>query len=67
MMEVPRLGKTVTEVAFEAFILLAFQALGYERPTQEQKEAIRAFVSGSDVMVLLPTGSGKFCCSSSGV
>ena len=61
-MEVPRLGKSVTEVAVEASLLLAFQTLGYERPTKDQQEAIRAFVSGRDVLVLLPTGSGKSLC-----
>ena len=51
-MEALQLGKTVTDVAVEASTLLAFQALGYRRPTQNQQEAIRAFVSGRDILSL---------------
>ena len=40
-------------------ILEGFQKLGYDRPTQEQAQAVRTFVLGSDVFVMLPTGSGK--------
>ena len=47
---VMQLGETVNEVAAEASILLAFQALGYGRPTRDQQEAIRAFVSGRDIL-----------------
>ena len=35
---------------------------GYKQATPDQKKAIVAFVSGSDVFVSLPTGSGKSFC-----
>ena len=47
---VMRLGENVNEVAVEASILLAFQVLGYGRPTLDQQEAIRACVSGRDIL-----------------
>ena len=49
-MEALPVGKTVIEVAVE--IWLAFQALSYERPTQDQQEAIRAFVIGRDIDIM---------------
>ena len=39
-MEVLRLGETVNEVAVEASILLAFQALGYERQLEISKKRL---------------------------
>ena len=39
----------------DASIRLSFQRFGYEKPTEEQRQAIREFVSGQDV--LLTTGS----------
>ena len=39
-MEVLRLGETVNEVAVEASILLAFQALGYEGQLEISKKRL---------------------------
>ena len=44
-------------------ISYAFKTLGYDRPTLEQERAIREFVSGRDIFVISPTGSGKVCAS----
>ena len=38
--------------------------MGYDRATDDQKEAVKAFVLGKDVFVSLPTGSGKSLCYS---
>ena len=46
-------------------ILEAFQRLGYDRPTEDQALAVRNFVLGCDVFVMLPTGSGKSLCYAS--
>ena len=43
-------------------ISYAFKTLGYDRPTLEQERAIREFVSGRDIFVISPTGSGKRLC-----
>ena len=43
-------------------ILQAVRTLGYDRPTEDQRDAIRSFVEGVDVFVSLPTGSGKSLC-----
>ena len=40
----------------------AVQALGYRLPTREQLLVTEQFVSGRDVFVSLPTGSGKSVC-----
>ncbi len=59
---VPRLGRSVpTSVAIGA-IHKSVQALGYSAPTQEQEEVIFNFISGRDLFVSLPTGSGKSLC-----
>ena len=62
---VPRLNHRFEEQVIDVAILEAFQKLGYDRPTQEQAQAIRSFVLGSDVFVMLPTGSGKWLCYAS--
>ena len=62
IMEIPRLGKKVNQDIVDASIWLSFQRLGYEKPTEEQSQVIREFVSGQDVLVILPTGSGKSLC-----
>ena len=36
--------------------------LGYAGLTPEQEKAVRSFVSGRDVFLSLPTGSGKSLC-----
>ena len=61
-MEIPRLGKKVNQDIVDASVQLSFQRLGYEKPTEEQRQAIREFVIGQDVVVILPTGSGKSLC-----
>ena len=33
--------------------------LGYDQPTDDQAEVLQKFVSGRDVFISLPTGSGK--------
>ena len=38
------------------------QKMGYDRPTDDQKKAVEAFVLGKDVFISLPTGSGKSLC-----
>ena len=40
----------------------AFQRLGYPDAKEEQLKAAREFISGRDVFVCLPTGSGKSMC-----
>ena len=56
---VPRLSHEFHESVVELAILEAFQKLGYDCPSEDQALAIRNFVLGSDVFVMLPTGSGK--------
>ena len=62
---VPRLDHCIEEQVIDVAILEVFQKLGYDRPTQEQAQAIRSFVLGSDVFVMLPSGSGKSLCYAS--
>ena len=52
---VPRLHRDFEEPTVEVAILEAFQKLGYDRPTQDQALAVRNFVLGYDVFVMLPT------------
>ena len=52
---VPRFDITVSEKSLTKCITLAVQALGYEKATEEQREAIKNFVTGRDVFVSLPT------------
>ena len=62
---VPWLDDRFEEPVIDVAILEGFQKLGYDRPTQEQAQAVRTFVLGSDVFVMLPTGSGKSLCYAS--
>ena len=63
---VPRLDDCFEEPVTDVAILEAFQKLGYDRPTQEQAQAVRSFVLGSDVFVMPNwTGSGKSLCYAS--
>ena len=40
----------------------AAMKLGFRSLKPEQREAIRKFMDGKDVMVVLPTGPGKSFC-----
>ena len=62
---VPRLNDRFEEPVIDVAILERFQKLGYDRPTQEQAQAVRSFVFGSDVFVMPPIGSGKSLCYAS--
>ena len=46
----------------EVAIRKAFWRLGYPDAKEEQLKAAREFISGRDVFVCLPTGSGKSMC-----
>ena len=46
----------------KAIILEEVRVLGYDSLKSEQETAIRAFISGRDVFVCLPTGFGKSLC-----
>ena len=46
-------------------VLKAVHTLGYDQPTDDQKDAIRSFLSRKDVFVSLPMGSGKSLCFAS--
>ena len=46
----------------EAAISTSAAALGYHKLTSNQSEVVKSFISGSDVFVSLPTGSGKSLC-----
>ena len=58
----PRLKRDIVERDLSISLLRSFQALGYDRPTEDQKAVITKFVSGHDVFAVLPTGSGKSMC-----
>ena len=62
---VPRLNDRFEEPVIDVAILEGFEKLGYDHPTQEQAQAVRSFVLGSYVFVMLPTGSGKSLCYAS--
>ena len=62
---VSRLEKRFDDPVIEVAIMEAFQELGYDRLTEDQAQAVRSFVLGSDVFVILPTGSGKSLCYAS--
>ena len=59
---VPRLNTKFSSESVRLAILQSVQKLGYDRPTQEQADAVKNFVLGKDVLVNLPTGSGKSLC-----
>ena len=61
---VPRLSRTklFDRDVVRGVITEAVQALGYRLPTREQLIVTEQFVSGRDVFVSLPTGSGKSVC-----
>ena len=61
-MNVPRISATIPLCQVESAIIESFQTLRYQKPTWVQEEAIRSFVMGKDVFVIVPTGSGKSAC-----
>ena len=59
---VPRIGVSISKSEFRLIFLSVIQNMGYDRPTDDQREAVESFVLGKDVFVSLPTGSGKSLC-----
>lgn len=59
---VPRLGFTVALSFLRQAIAESIRELGYNKPTPDQEESVLSFVSGRDVFISLPTGSGKSVC-----
>ena len=56
------MASKLDSTAVRECIVKAIQTLGYDYPTKEQLEAVGQFVTGRDVFVSLPTGSGKSVC-----
>ena len=48
---VPRLERWVSDEKIAVIILHAIQKLGYDKPTDEQAEAVRQIILGRDVFV----------------
>lgn len=61
---VPRLNSLFSERDVDKAVATAVRKLGYNEPTSEQSQALQAFVRGKDVLVCLPTGTGKSCYAS---
>ena len=53
---VPRFG---VSISMPEFFLSVIQNMGHDRPTDNQRKAVEAFVLGKDVFMSFPTGSGK--------
>ena len=56
---VPRLNSFFSERDVENAIIMAIRRLGYNEPTSEQSQTLQAFLRGKNVLVCLPTGTGK--------
>ena len=61
---VPRIGTLISKADLGMILLSVVQKMGYDRPTDDQKKAVEAFVLGKGVFISLPTGSGKSLCYS---
>ena len=59
---VPRLKLTVTLVLVQQAITQSVKELEYDHPTNDHTEVRQKFVSGRDIFISLPTGSGKRVC-----
>lgn len=60
---VPRLRKSFDSAVVDEEIGKSIRSVvKCERPTAEQMEAVKMFLSGKDVFISLPTGSGKSAC-----
>ena len=55
----PRLGRQFSSEILCNAIETAVRKLGYECPTEEQRDVLEKFVCGRDVFVSLPTEGGK--------
>ena len=62
---VPRLNSLFSESDVENATIMAIRTLGYNEPTSEQSQALQAFLRGKNVLVCLPTGTGKSLCYAS--
>ena len=58
----PRIDTLISKADLGMILLSVVQKMGYDRPTDDQKKAVEAFVLGKDVFISLPTGSGKSLC-----
>ena len=61
-LSVPRVNASFPRPTIDRTIAEAVRKLDYSRATDDQANAIREFVAGTDVFVTLPTGSGKSLC-----
>ena len=59
---VPQIGTFISKADLGMILLSVVQKMGYDRPMDDQKKAVEAFVLGKDVFISLPTGSGKSLC-----
>ena len=65
VVSIARVGLTFSKEFVERAIVESVKELGYDQPRQPQLDAVMNFVSGRDVFVSLPTGSGKSVCFAS--
>ena len=59
---VPTLNAYLPKTSIDAAIGEAVPRLQYSRATKKQTSAIREFVAGRDVLVILPMSGGKSLC-----
>ena len=52
---VPRIGTLISKAALGMTLLSVVQKMGNDRPTDDRKKAVEAFVLGKDVFISLPT------------